>query len=490
MERWCAFGPAREGERGAGAGAALARAPRDGRARAPRATLWVEELERASLPNVVAIVRDAFALSGTNERALRELLRAETREGGTTRVVAARDAVRGPFAPLVVDVYERRDRDGTFVLTIAGKDLFDWLSERGYETRVVDEHGGDLDFETERASARSMKTDVIRATKCDGVIRSTTYEGRACAKAQSSNACVMVAPSAFASNALAARDNHFMGSMGKMTALDVREKAMEEFKGLYQGLREIGVNVHLFSHDDKHDTPDAVFPNNWHTIRGGVLKLFPMKDENRRKERRDDIIEYLLERDKSLKLDDSLLRHERGDAPKFLEGTGALVIDHVNALAYVALSERAHPDVVKEYCASEGLEPVTFVANDSQGRVIYHTNVVMSVCSTVAIVCLDAIASDADRRKVREKLTASTHARELVEITLDQVNEFCGNVLELRDGAGAPALALSRRACCAFTEPQRDVLKRHFASFVVAEFDVIEKIGGGGVRCAIAETFA
>jgi hypothetical protein len=300
----------------------------------------------------------------------------------------------------------------------------------------------------------------------------------------------MVAPNAFGSNAQAARDNHFMGSTGSMNAREVREKAMAEFKGLYEGLRDIGVRVHLFAHDLKHKTPDAVFPNNWHTIRGGTLKLFPMKDENRRLERREDIIEYLLEHNKGLTLDESLLAHEHGDAPKFLEGTGSLVIDHVNSLAYVAVSERAHADVIKEYCASENLEPVTFVANDAKGRAIYHTNVMMSVCSTVAVACLESIASDDDRRRVRDSLTTSrTHTRELIDITLDQVNEFCGNVIEVRDGSGAPALALSRRAYDAFSPAQRVVLARHFASFVVASFDTIERIGGGGVRCAIAETF-
>ena len=463
---------------------ALCRAHEESRARAPRSTLWVEEDEREALPNTCAVVRDAFVAAETRETPLREVLRASAsgRASGRAAVVVARDVLCAPSTPMVVDVYERRDVLGTFALTHAGRDLFEWLRERGVETRVTDgADGRELDFDTERERGKSTNVEVIH---------STTYVPQDVARAQSSNTCVMVAPNAFGSNAQAARDNHFMGSTGTMTAREVRESALAEFKGLYQGLRDIGVRVHLFAHDLKHNTPDAVFPNNWHTVRGGTLKLFPMKDENRRLERREDIIEYLLERNKGLKLDDSLLAHEHGDAPKFLEGTGSLVIDHVNALAYVAVSERAHVDVVKEYCASENLEPVTFVAKDAKGRVIYHTNVMMSVCSTVAIACLESIASDDDRRRVRDALTTShAHTREVVDITLDQVNEFCGNVIEVRDGSGAPALALSRRAYDAFNPRQRATLARHFASFVVATFDVIERIGGGGVRCAIAETF-
>ena len=499
MSRWMLV--SREGEGGEGGGGdganananedddatttstiALCRAHEESRARAPRSTLWVEDDEREALPNACAVVRDPFVVAETRETPLRDALRASATGHGRARVDVARDVLCAPSGPMVVDVYERRDALGTFALKHAGRDLFEWLRERGVETRVTDGVGGrELDFDTERARGKSTKVEVIH---------STTYVPRDVAQAQSSNVCVMVAPNAFGSNAQAARDNHFMGSTGSMNAREVREKAMAEFKGLYEGLCDIGVRVHLFAHDLKHKTPDAVFPNNWHTIRGGTLKLFPMKDENRRLERREDIIEYLLEHNKGLTLDESLLAHEHGDAPKFLEGTGSLVIDHVNSLAYVAVSERAHADVIKEYCASENLEPVTFVANDAKGRAIYHTNVMMSVCSTVAVACLDSIASDDDRRRVRDSLTTSrAHTRELIDITLDQVNEFCANVIEVRDGSGAPALALSRRAYDAFSPPQRVVLARHFASFVVASFDTIERIGGGGVRCAIAETF-
>ena len=214
-----------------------------------------------------------------------------------------------------------------------------------------------------------------------------------------------------------------------------------------------------------------------------------MKDENRRLERREDIIEFLKHKHPNLVVDDSLLRFERQDPPKFLEGTGSLVVDHEERVAYVALSERAHEEVVAEHCAAENLTPITFKALDARGRPIYHTNVMMSVCSSVAIVCADSIADPADRRRVLDALAAGGR-REIITITHAQVDAFCGNVLELRTASGEPALACSARAFAAFDDAQRARLRAAFDDRVVAvDFSTIERIGGGGVRCAVAEHF-
>ena len=314
--------------------------------------------------------------------------------------------------------------------------------------------------------------------------------GTSRALAQSSNACLMITPRAFQSNEQAARDNHFMCSSSDGSSLvEIRARACEEHGALVDRLRALGVRVNLFSHEDAHGAPDSVFPNNWHSLRDGTLKLFPMKDENRRRERREDIIERLKEQHPGLVVDDSLLRFEREDPPKFLEGTGSLVIDHESRVAYVALSERAHADVVRAHCEAESLTPITFTALDGKGRTIYHTNVMMAVCTDVAFVCSASIADAADRARVLEALAAKP-GRKIIDITHDQVDAFCGNVLEVRTSSGSPALACSSRAFAAFDDEQRRVIRDAFGdNLAVVDFDVIERIGGGGVRCAIAEHF-
>jgi hypothetical protein len=379
---------------------------------------------------------------------------------------------------LVVDAYERAHARATFTLTEAGADALEWFAARG--ARVAEEtndQGG-------------LKIVDARDGFFGGAV--TADEAGANARGgQSANECLMIAPSAFATNAQAARDNHFMASTSDgMSVLEIRERAVAEHMALYRGLRALGMKINLFTHDEKHATPDACFPNNWHTLRDGKLKLFPMKDENRRLERREDIIEFLKHKHPNLVVDDSLLRFERQIPPKFLEGTGSLVVDHEERIAYVALSERAHEEVVIEHCTAENLTPITFKALDARGRPIYHTNVMMSVCSSIAIVCADSIADPTDRQRVLDALTARGR-RQIIDITHAQVDAFCGNVLEVRAASGEPALACSARAFAAFDDAQRAQLRTAFGDRIVAvDFSVIERIGGGGVRCAVAEHFA
>ena len=464
---------------------ALCRPNAESAMRAPWTTLWVEEEESEALPNACAVVRDAFPVVGSARggEELSACVRAATREerdaSGGAAVLVRRDRVREN--PLMVDVYERRDALGTLMLKHAGRDLFDWLRERG--VRAATSTAFD-DAEGEKRYALVGPSDgFFQESK---VVRTgdASTSGR-----QSSNACLMIAPSAFALNAHAARDNHFMDSTNDgMSALEIRERVSAEFKALYAGLRSMGVRISLFSHDSSHDTPDAVFPNNWHTLRDGKLKLFPMKDENRRRERREDIIEFLKHQNPNLVVDDSLLKFEKADPPKFLEGTGSLVIDHEARVAFVALSERAHEDVVHEHCKAEGLTPITFTSLDAKGRPIYHTNVMLSVCTSVAVVCAESIPDPDARRRVLDAL--STGGRTVVDITFAQVDAFCGNVLEVRRADGAPALVASARAWRAFTPDQRRVLTAAFEDRIVSvDFDTIERVGGGGVRCAIAEHF-
>jgi len=484
MDRWMII----EANNEASNDIAVCRASVETTSRAPRPTLWCEEDEATALPSTCGVIRDAFPIDRGDVRGrVDEHVTKTARARGRGRVVVA-EALTTRARPNVVDVYERTRLNAPFVLKRAGVDVLVWLRERGVSVSVGDEGMEWNEARTEDAVSAffgdSTGCDIGGSKDDDAVEDSDAGKVTQCA-----NECVMIVPSAFASNEQAARDNHFMSADGGgMSALEARRRAVEEFKTLFRGLQSIGVRINLFSHDLKHDTPDAVFPNNWHTVRDGKIKLFPMKDENRRRERREDVVEFLKLKYPHLVVDDSLLVHERSDPPKFLEGTGSLVIDHLAAVAFVALSERAHPDVVREYCDSENLKPVVFTATDAEGRVIYHTNVMMSIGTSCAIVCLDSIADKTERRTVVDALAAS--GKEIVDISRDQVNAFCGNVLEVRTASGEPALALSRRALDAFTHKQRETLDRVYADrLVVADFDVIETVGGGGVRCSIAEVF-
>ncbi|KAL4451603.1 hypothetical protein ABPG75_007265 [Micractinium tetrahymenae] len=315
---------------------------------------------------------------------------------------------------------------------------------------------------------------------------------------------LMVAPTAFVFNDQAAQDNTFMNSAvnsfdqpGVATGqppLSVTRRVLREFAGLHHELTEVaGVKVNLFQHSLSHGTPDAVFPNNWFSTHpageaaGGVkrdtLVFYPMKCPNRQAERRGDIKEVLQHWGYSNTVDMSGAEKEG----QYFEGTGVLVIDRINGVAYVALSERADRSLAEEWVHQLGYRDlVTFTSTDSGGGTVYHTNVMMAIGTDVAVVCLESVGDEAERRNLQQKLS-KTHT--IVDITREQMAALCGNVLELEDGRGLPVLAMSTRAYNAFTDDQKKVLRRHVAALHHANIDTLEHIGGGGVRCTLAEIF-
>ncbi|KAK9797387.1 hypothetical protein WJX73_009806 [Symbiochloris irregularis] len=314
---------------------------------------------------------------------------------------------------------------------------------------------------------------------------------------QSSNHVLMVAPTAFGFNDQAAQDNHFMHASTGSSEADPgahTRTVLQEFAGLHHQLTEVaGVNVHLFQHDAMHGTPDAVFPNNWFSTHprgeaaGGLqqstLVLYPMKCQNRQKERRADIQSVVAARGYERAIDLT----EAEASGLHLEGTGVFVLDRINGVAYVALSERADKGLAEQWVQAMGYrELVTFQATDSAGKPVYHTNVMMAIGTDVAVVCLESVADGKERQHLLSKL--SQH-HQVVDITRKQMAALCGNVLELEDGRGLPVLALSSQAHNAFTPDQRSQLLKHVAALHHAPIDTLEHIGGGGVRCALAELF-
>ena len=297
--------------------------------------------------------------------------------------------------------------------------------------------------------------------------------------AQSTNSVLMIRPSRFYPNPETAIDNAFQ-SRARFDMDALAAAARSEFDSAVQTLRDAGVMVHVFEDTAEPEKPDAVFPNNWiSTHHDGRVTLFPMYSELRRRERRHDIIEELR---KSYKITDVIDYSSFEEQGSCLEGTGSLVLDHVNRIAYVSLSNRSNPKVIQRFADDFDYEAVTFTSVGLDNQPIYHTNVMMCVGSEFAMVGLAMIPNKLERQQVRARLEAS--GKEIVELAPEQVANFAGNAIELHDSTGAKLLVLSSRALRTLDQEQRTVLTRH-ARLVPLELPTIE-LGGGSARCMIA----
>ena len=296
---------------------------------------------------------------------------------------------------------------------------------------------------------------------------------------QSANSVLMIRPSRFYPNPETASDNAFQRNADRdSNALTLM--ARKEFDAAVQTLRAAGINVHVFEDTTEPEKPDAVFPNNWiSTHNDGRIALFPMYSVLRRRERRQDIVEELR---KHYRVTDVIDYSTFEDEGCCLEGTGSLVFDHVNKIAYVSLSNRSNPMVIQRFAQDFGYEPIIFTSIGSNGQPIYHTNVMMCIGTAFAMVGLEMIPNKAERQKVRVRLEKT--GKEIVELTADQIANFAGNAIELHDKHGEKLLVLSTRAAQALTEEQRETLTR-YARFVPLELPTIE-LGGGSARCMIA----
>ncbi|EGC34431.1 hypothetical protein DICPUDRAFT_79830 [Dictyostelium purpureum] len=312
---------------------------------------------------------------------------------------------------------------------------------------------------------------------------------------QSSNNILMVEPTHFESNVQAIADNTFMNKPGE--GLDIPTLGVKEFTEYCNAIKEKNVNVKLFQpKGDGIETPDCVFPNNWFSTHsaeemsnaGGknTLVLYPMCHPNRRLERRANIIEFLKNRYPAdqLQIVDFTHYEEKG---MFLEGTGSFVLDRVNKNAYICISQRSHKQLAQEWCDKMGYNLVAFESLDSNNKIVYHTNVIMAICTKIAVICLDSIATQEDREMV-EKTLSKTHT--IVNITKDQVNQFCGNVIEVQNGNGDKFFVCSESSFKAFTEQQKETIKNNCnGGFITRDIPTIQSVGGGGIRCMIAELF-
>ena len=293
----------------------------------------------------------------------------------------------------------------------------------------------------------------------------------------------MVEPTHFGFNAQTAQSNAFQ-QKSSLSESQIKEQALEEFNQFVAKLRDVGIEVHPFKNNSTNPLPDAVFPNNWISLhRDGTLVLYPMLTPNRRAERDPKIIDFLEKNFTVKQLVDFSSAEENG---KIVEGTGSIVFDHVHHIAYACLSQRTHLDLFKEICQKLDYQPIAFTARDKNEKEIYHTNVMMTIGEAYALICLDSIVDRTEREQVKNSLEKTGH--EIISITHDQMSAFAGNALELINQNGERFLALSQTAYDALTPTQIETIEQT-AKLLPIAIPTIERIGGGSVRCMLAEIF-
>ena len=295
---------------------------------------------------------------------------------------------------------------------------------------------------------------------------------------------LMVRPAAFGANPETADSNGFQSASG--TSPEVRARALAEFDAFAKALEAHGVEVFVAEDSAEPVKPDALFPNNWVSFHGGgKVVLYPMLAPSRRAEVRLDLLGRL-ERRGAIQPRTQIDLRPGAEHFGYLEGTGSLVLDRLQRVAYACLSPRTSARKVVEFCAELAYVPELFRALGRDGRPIYHTNVMMSVGTGFAVLCAEAMPDPESRARVEARLREG--GRELVLLSLAQVEEFAGNVLELASKDGEPLIVLSRRARAALEPAQLAVLER-LGRLVPVELDTIERHGGGSARCMIAELF-
>ncbi len=300
---------------------------------------------------------------------------------------------------------------------------------------------------------------------------------------QSARTVLMVRPACFGFNPQTAASNAFQRNSEPAEAADLQERALREFDTVAASLRRAGVEVLVAQDTELPVKPDAIFPNNWVSFhRDGTVALYPMMADNRRWERRDDILRQVV-REGGLRVSRTVDLTHRETEGKFLEGTGSLVLDRIHRVAYASPSPRTDLDVLGEFAQQLDYDLVTFEAVDAAARPVYHTNVAMAVGTGFAVICGEAIAHAGHRAAVFSKLRSTGH--EVVDISLRQMGEFAANLLELAP-AGGPVIALSTSAWHSLDAAQRRVLESH-AGIVPVEIPTVQRFGGGGVRCMLAE---
>lgn len=305
---------------------------------------------------------------------------------------------------------------------------------------------------------------------------------------QTTNSILMIRPVAFRMNEQTAVNNYYQKVLDGLSPETVNAKAQEEFDAFVNKLRMVGVNVIVVEDTKSPDTPDSIFPNNWISFHeNGDVALYPMFAENRRQERREDILDVL--EDQGFVIHNIMDYTSAEEDAFFLEGTGSIVLDRQNDKAYCALSPRADEDLFIEFCEDFEYTPVIFEAFQTvngERKLIYHTNVMMCIGETFAVICADAIDDKKERKMVLDSLHGDE--KEIILISEDQVNNFAGNMLEVKGSDDRRYLVMSKSAHQSLTKKQVAQLEEH-VTILSSSLDTIEACGGGSARCMMAEIF-
>ena len=298
----------------------------------------------------------------------------------------------------------------------------------------------------------------------------------------------MVRPVNFRMNEQTAVNNYYQKDIDDVLPDTINTKAQKEFDAFVEKLRAIGVQVIVVKDKMETDTPDSIFPNNWVSFHeNGDVGLYPMFAENRRKERREDILETI---EKEGFLINNIIDYTSAEEEQvFLEGTGSIILDRANRKAYCALSPRADEDLFIEFCEDFEYSPVIFTSYqtvDGARKPIYHTNVMMCIAETFAIICLSSIDDKKERKNVIKHLKED--GKEVIDITETQLNNFAGNMLQVKGDNDVRYLIMSQAAYDSLTKAQIKQIEKH-CNILSSSLETIETCGGGSARCMMAEVF-
>ena len=305
---------------------------------------------------------------------------------------------------------------------------------------------------------------------------------------QITNTILMIRPVSFRMNEQTAVNNYYQKVLESLTPETVQFKALQEFDDFVENLQAVGVNVIVINDTNETDTPDSIFPNNWISFHeNGDVALYPMFAENRRLERREDILEAL--EDLGFQINNVVDYTSAEEEKIYLEGTGSLLLDRENGKAYCALSPRADEDLLIEFCEDFEFTPVSFVANQTLNdkRVpIYHTNVMMCLGEKFSVICLDSIDNKKERKEVIKHLKEDR--KEIIAISEEQVNSFAGNMLQVLGSNDERYIVMSNSAFESLSNQQIKQIEKH-GTILYSSLDTIEACGGGSARCMMAEVF-
>lgn len=304
---------------------------------------------------------------------------------------------------------------------------------------------------------------------------------------QITNTVLMIEPVSFGYNYQTAKNNFFQQN-DSVSVESIQEKAKEEFRNMVEKLKKFGINVLVVKDTEQPHTPDSIFPNNWISFHSdGKVVLYPMYAENRRVERREDILDSI---EKEGFIINEIIDYSRAeDEDIFLEGTGSMVLDRTNEIAYAAISERTNEELFIEFCEDLEFSPVVFHSTQEKNGKrypVYHTNVMMSVAEDFAIICKESIQDVKERKLVIDFL--QTTKKEVIIISEEQMNHFLGNTLQLENDKKERFLVMSNTAYQYLNAGQINAINK-YSQILVFDIPTIEKYGGGGVRCMLAEIF-